>query len=306
MKKDDEPTRSNSLIPTSGQALARRSDALVVRGIRDLETTERAYAEAELERGIECEGAEKFADAAIHYRNAAELGHAWAQFRLAEMYQGGKGIEQNLHEAQVWFGRIREAAERGESEAQWSLGLMFSDGLGAGQDYAEAAEWWRRAAEQGDAAAAASLAHSYHNGRGVMEDHDEEERWLLEAAAKGNPLACHELGMMHMGLDSTNPAELSPELQRLFANDAAAARRAVCRSRHERDLVKACMWFKLGAMKTGVERGQGLCKMWCELILPKFRELTASQIDEAERLAREWKAAVDNAATRSNATGETI
>ncbi|MGA9980697.1 MAG: tetratricopeptide repeat protein, partial [Candidatus Sulfotelmatobacter sp.] len=225
MKKDDEPTESDSLVPTSGQALARRSGALVVRGIRDLEATDRAYAEAELERGVECEVAEKFADATVHYRNAAELRHAQAQFYLAGMYQEGRGIEQNLQEAQVWFGRIREAAERGESEAQVSFASMFHHGLGVVQDYVEAAKWTRRAAEQGDANAAVSLALCYHHGRGVPEDHEEEERWLLKAAAKGSAHACYFLGSSYM--DTT--------------------RQTVCH--HEQDLIKAYMWFKIGATK---------------------------------------------------------
>ncbi len=40
MGKEQEPTTSNYLVPSSGQALARRSDALVARGIRDLEAIE--------------------------------------------------------------------------------------------------------------------------------------------------------------------------------------------------------------------------------------------------------------------------
>jgi TPR repeat protein len=283
MKKDDELTESNSLIPSSGQALARRSGALVVRGIRDLEATERAYAEAESERGAEYEVAEKFADAAIHYRNAAELGHAGAQFRLAEMYKGGKGVEQSLQEAQIWFGRIREAAERGESEAQFSLALMFSGGLGVEQDDAEAAKWMRRAAEQGDAYAAVHLAICYDSGLGVSEDHEEGERWLLKAVARGNPLACYFLGLNCLEAE---------------------------------DFVRAYMWFELGAIKGGVEPGKLLCKMWrypddgkeqCKM-WRYFIEgrLSASQIAEAERLAREWEATVDKAQSRSSTDGTPI
>jgi TPR repeat protein len=268
MNKDDEPTESNSLVRTSGQALAKRSSALVVRGIRDLEATDRAYAEAEFESGVECEGAEKFADAAAHYRNAAELQHAQAQFFLAGMYQEGRGVEQNVQEAQVWFGRIREAAERGESEAQVSFALMFHHGLGVGQDYAEAAKWHRRAAEQGDANAAVSVALDYHNGRGVPEDHEEEERWLLKAAAKGNANACYFLGSSYMG----------------------TTRRTVCH--HEEDVMKAYMWFKLGATKEDGRKEQGTCEVLCVFLL-RQGQLSASQIVEAERLAREWEAAVD-------------
>src|ERR1035441_6273219 len=40
MSDKDESAESNYLVPSSGQALARRSDALVTRGIRDLEKAE--------------------------------------------------------------------------------------------------------------------------------------------------------------------------------------------------------------------------------------------------------------------------
>jgi len=258
MKKDNEPTESNSLVPTSGQALARRSG----------ESTERAYAEAELQRGIECEKAERFADAAAHYRNAAELGHAGAQLFLARMYRMGRGIEQN--EAETWLRRIREAAEQGESEAQFSLALTFSEGLGVGQDQAEATKWLRRAEEQGDSYAAVYLSLCYHSGLGVPEDHEEEKRWLLKAVARGNPLACFFLGLNCL---------------------------------HEEDLVGAYMWFELGAIKGGAEPGQELCKIWrypddgkeqCKLYRWFIEgRLSASQIAEAKRLAREREAAVD-------------
>jgi TPR repeat protein len=278
MKNDDQLTDSNSLIPTSGQALARRSDALVIRGIRDLEATERVYAEAEFEKGVECEGAENFADAAIHYRIAAELRHARAQFFLAGMYQEGRGIEQNVQEAETWFRRIREAAEQGEGEAQMSLALMFHHGLGAVQDYAEAAKWWRRAAEQGDASAEVSLALCYHHGRGVPEDHKEEEHWLLKAAAKGKANACFYLG--HSYMDTT--------------------RRTACH--HEEDLVKAYMWLKVGAMREDVEKEPKTCKALCVFLL-RQGQLSSAQIAEAERLAREWEAAVDKPTPHSSIDG---
>lgn len=40
MGKEQESTASNYLVPSAGNALARRSDALVVRGLRDLEAVE--------------------------------------------------------------------------------------------------------------------------------------------------------------------------------------------------------------------------------------------------------------------------
>jgi hypothetical protein len=51
----------------------------------------------------------------------------------------------------------------------------------------------------------------------------------------------------------------------------------------------AYMWFKLGAMKEGAAEGQALCRCWCDLLREKF--LSASQVADAEKLAKEWEGA---------------
>jgi len=50
-------------------------------------------------------------------------------------------------QAAAWF---RQAAEQGHAGAQFSLGLMYDNGWGVPEDDAEAAFWYRKAAEQGE------------------------------------------------------------------------------------------------------------------------------------------------------------
>lgn len=261
MDKQQESTAGNHIVPSSGQVLARRSDVLVLRGICELEAAERLRAMAEFARGLECAVADSFAQAAVHYRKAAELGHAQAQFNLVEMYLTGKGVNHNPEEATRWFARIRESAERGDGEAQASFALMYSYGLGVERDSTKAAHWWRRAAEQRVVVAEINLAGMYHQGHGVPVDHEEEERWFRRASAHGDADAAIELGLIYYDVRKCSPSK--------------------------KDLMKAYTWFRVAAL-LGSPRGQRGCDK-------VGRELSLSQIAEAEQLAKEWH--TDNVAS---------
>jgi TPR repeat protein len=79
-------------------------------------------------------------------KQLAEKGNAEAQLKLAQMYQEGKGVAQNLQEAVNWS---RKAAEQGLAQAQFLLGQMYASGKGVAKDVKEAAKWLQKAADQG-------------------------------------------------------------------------------------------------------------------------------------------------------------
>ena len=64
-------------------------------------------------------------------------------------------------------GDYREAAEQGHAEAQFRLGAMYFSGDGVPRDDAGALKWYRLAAEQGHAEAKDNLAYMYENGLGM-------------------------------------------------------------------------------------------------------------------------------------------
>ena len=53
------------------------------------------------------------------YRKAAEQGNAWGQCNLADMYELGKGVEQDHQEALKWY---RKAADQGNAGANITWG----------------------------------------------------------------------------------------------------------------------------------------------------------------------------------------
>ena len=182
-------------------------------------------------------------------RVAAEQGHAEAMIQLGRMYQMGHGVPQDDVEAGVWH---RRAAEQGDVLAQGSLGFMYSTGRGVPQDDAEAAAWYRRAAEQGDAPAQASLGLMYYEGGGVPQDYAEAAAWFRRAADQKYAPAQAFLGLMY------TEGEGVPQ-----------------------DYVLAHMWLNL-AGAGGHEEAREMRNKITE-------KMSREQVEEAQRLAREWK-----------------
>ena len=84
-------------------------------------------------------------DAIGCFQEAAELGHAAAQYELGVAYSLGLGIEQNNEESMKWY---RKAAEQGHEEAIGFLEELGERVPAGGEDGAE--KWYLKAAEQGN------------------------------------------------------------------------------------------------------------------------------------------------------------
>ena len=141
-------------------------------------------------------------------------------------------------------------AEEGNAVAQNNLGLMYHNGWGVPQDYKEAVYWYRLAVEQGYAIAQYNLGLMYEKGKGVPQDYEEAVRWYQLAAEQGHSKAQGNLGVMYA-----------------FGNGII------------KDYVYAHMWGNIASMN-GNDLGA--------LLRDDFAEkMTSSQIEEAQRLARE-------------------
>ncbi|MCF8210295.1 MAG: protein kinase [Rhodoferax sp.] len=134
------------------------------------------------------------AEAATWFRKAAEQGHATAQNNLGSMYTNGRGVPKNDAEAASWF---HKAAELGYVSAQFNLGLMYTKGQGVQRNDAEAANWFRKAAEQGLASAQNNLGLMYTNGLGLPKNYAEAANWYHKAAEQGHARAQSDLGTMY-------------------------------------------------------------------------------------------------------------
>lgn len=147
-----------------------------------------------------------------HYQQAAESGHAEAQFRLAVQYLFGSYSQPSESETQEWLRLsvewFRKAAEQGHAEAQCNLGVRYFCGQGVEASDSEAAKWYRKAAEQGHAQAQVFLGDMCLEGQGVPQSFTEAEKWYLKATelyrkevAQGNNNAMVQLYELRKKMD---------------------------------------------------------------------------------------------------------
>jgi TPR repeat protein len=130
------------------------------------------------------------------YTRSAELGFAWAQFALGNMYELAQATPRNDLGARRWY---EAAARQGIAEAQMHLARMLQTGRGGPPAMAEAADWYRKAAHQGHERAATNLALMHLQGEITPSDLDEARRLLEFAADKLDGLAHLALADMHLG-----------------------------------------------------------------------------------------------------------
>ena len=108
--------------------------------------------------------------AATHFRNAAELGNEFAQYKLAKAYLQGKGIEASTPQAIALFSRLVQSKNKMAKDAKldiWSeyyLGKIYLYGLGIERDPAKGLELLEHAA-QNDCEPAEKLLQRYKQYR---------------------------------------------------------------------------------------------------------------------------------------------
>lgn len=128
------------------------------------------------------------------YIQAAESGHASAQFLLGMMYFIGHVVPQDYNQAVLWYTR---AAESGHVEAYNKLGVCSMYGYGTTQDDAKAFEWYTKAAEHGNVNGQYNMAKTYIRSEVVPQNMVHAIAWLQKAVASGCIDACYKLGICY-------------------------------------------------------------------------------------------------------------
>jgi TPR repeat protein len=125
------------------------------------------------------------------------------------------------------------------------------------RDQVEATKWFRKAAEQGLAEAQYELATSLTNGRGATKDPFEAFKWYLEAAKQGHTLAQVDLAWSYGAGDGV-----------------------------QRNPAAAYFWFSLALENQPPDDLREYLISQQDILRPV---LTEAQIEEAERMVRDWK-----------------
>lgn len=286
---------------------------------------EKGNAEKQLTLGVMYETGTKvqqdYIEAESWYRRAAEQGYAPAQTALGSLFKNGRGVPKDYAEALKWY---TEAAKKEDMRAQFALGEMYDNGLGVQEDQGEAAKWYRKVAEKGFVLAQFSLGSMYENGSGVPKDYTQAVNWYRKAAEQGEPRAQNNLGWMcadGLGVPQ-DYAEAVKWFLKAAAHDFAYAQYSMgvaCRGGKgvAQDYAEAVKWFREAAeqehagaqyyLGAAYAKGEGVAQdyvqahRWlilavkhgvkeaAELSNTVAAKMTPAQIDEAQRLAREWK-----------------
>ena len=152
----------------------------------------------------------------------------------------------------VNFDNCLAEAQQGNDIAQYNLALMYNDGRGVTQDYKQAVKLYRKAAEQGLASAQFNLGNMYNDGKGVTQDYKQAEKWYRKAAKQGLAHAQGNLGFMYgMGQGVVQDNKI------------------------------AHMWFNIAATNGNSKKAAKNRDIIA-------KEMTPSQIEKAQYMAREW------------------
>ena len=161
---------------------------------------------------------------------AAQQGHAAAQWFLGALQEAGLGVAQDEVAAEAWYQKAAEqdfgpaqlalgrvsfagqddekslywfhlAAKKGNASAQCVLGGLYGVAFRAREDLAESFKWYRQAADQGNCKAQFGLARCYEFGWGVQKDGAEARSWCQKAAEQGELEAQFRLGQAYQDGD---------------------------------------------------------------------------------------------------------
>ena len=192
-----------------------------------------------------------FAEAARLYREAAEQGHAGAQFSLGVLTALGQGVTRDTEEAVRLY---RQAADGSDGRAQFTLGEKFDQGVQArAGSPADADRWFNRLARLGQSTNPLAVGSDYHFGMdGLAADTAEAFSWYSKAAEQGHVMAWRRLGEMHATGRGT-----------------------------PKDFVRAHMWFTLCA-----EEGVGAAEASLGYLAAR---MSPEQIAESEELANQTR-----------------
>lgn len=146
--------------------------------------------------------AKNYTEAFVYYKNAADMGNAYAQSWMGYFYRYGIGTKTNFTKAIEYF---EKAANQGDSYSSRNLAENYEYGFGISVEdapYGEAINfdkafyWYKKAAEQGDVMSQVWLGSLYsitYHFFGIKKNIPEAKKWYEKASAQGDSYAKERL-----------------------------------------------------------------------------------------------------------------
>lgn len=127
-------------------------------------------------------------------RQAADAGHAQAQYTLGSMYAFGQGVAESKSDARIWY---EKAAAQHHPGALYNLGLYYDRGISVPMNRPLALMYYKLGAHAGDGQSAYNAGQLLVLGEGVTADAREGMRYLEIAANLGIGQGQMALGYVH-------------------------------------------------------------------------------------------------------------
>ena len=148
-----------------------------------------APALADVKAGVDAWGRGDFATAINEWRGPADAGDADAQFNLAQAYKLGRGVPQDLVQAEKWY---KSAADQGHLQANDNYGLI----LFQNNRREEALPYLQASSDRGEPRAQYVLGTGHFNGDFVEKDWIKAYALMTRASAQALPQATSNLAQM--------------------------------------------------------------------------------------------------------------
>lgn len=161
----------------------------------------------------------------------------------------------DVHDLVSELEKAKPLAEQGSAEDQYQLGVRYEQAFP--RDHREAVVWYRMAAQQQHMGAQYRLCVLSDKGRGIAQDYQEALRWCRLASDQGHGQAMFSIGQH-------------------YANGQGVLK----------DVVQAHQWYNLAAA-----HGYEAAAKWRDRLA---LDMTATQIAEAQFLARNWRPKPDD------------
>ena len=130
---------------------------------------------------------EKYNEALMAYKKAAQLGDDKSLYKLADFYRFGKpGIQKNMN---IAIGYYKQILALGDNDIINNIAEIYQN-----EDYIdEAIEWYKKSADFGNIEAMNALGALYFD----EEDYDESLKWYKNSAALGSVKAINEISNIY-------------------------------------------------------------------------------------------------------------
>jgi len=143
-----------------------------------------AFAVTTFDKGLDAYGDGLYREAARYWTEAAESGDARSRFNLGVLYEHGKGVDQDIKQAVVWY---RQAAKTGFADAQFSLANILMKGAGpVEKNIDEGLMWYLQAADAGHIQSQFIVGSLLVDGEVVPRDVATATTWLKLASGNGH------------------------------------------------------------------------------------------------------------------------